>query len=222
MANTKPHVDWEGLLKPPALPSADDKLFTTAEDWWNNACLNWLPAGWDWDLYATGYKDAADILVSHIQDNNRHHDTMIYPIVFLYRQYLELAIKNLIRQVRRLQDVTEPFPKIHRIDELWCICHRLLSQIAPGDSEEELKHITRLIEEFSTVDPTSMAFRYPEDKGGSPSLPGITHINLRIVKEVIGKISVIIEGASAMVGEYLSFKWEMEREMEREYDSGGY
>lgn len=214
MSDAKPPVDWEGLLKPPPLPSADDKLFTTAEDWWNNACLNWLPSGWD--LYATGYKDAADLLVAHIHENDRRHDIMVYPIVFLYRQYLELAIKDLIHQARRLQDINEPFPKTHRIDELWRICHRLLSQIAPGDSEGELKHITRLIDEFSTVDPTSMAFRYPEDKDGNRSLPGITHINLRIVKEVVGKISVIIEGAGAMVGEYLSFK----REMEREYNPG--
>ena len=46
-------------LEIPAVPSAEDKFFLSAEDWWNNACLNFLQNGWN--LYAIGYKEAADI-----------------------------------------------------------------------------------------------------------------------------------------------------------------
>lgn len=49
----------------------------------------------------------------------------------------------------------------------------------------------------------------PEDKEGNPSLPGIKHINVRNVRDVIGKISLILDGAAAQVDEYLSFKHEM-------------
>jgi len=191
-------------LELPALPSAEDKLFLTAEDWWDNACLSFLPDGWN--LYATGYKEAADILVSQVEQKEGYQDMLVYPIVFLYRQYLELSIKDLIRQVRKLQDIHEPIPKIHHIDKLWRICSDLLRQIAPGDSEDELKHIERLMGEFCTVDPTSMAFRYPEDLEGNPSLPGIRHINVRNVKEIIAKIAVILDGADALIDNYLSIK----------------
>jgi hypothetical protein len=194
-------------LEPPPVPSAEDRLFLTSEDWWNNACLNFLSDGWS--LYATGYKDAADILVSQVEQEKRHQDTLMYPIIFLYRQYLELAIKDLIRDARKLLDINEPFPKIHSIDTLWGICSDLLNQVSPGDSQDAIRHIKRLIDEFCAVDPTATAFRYPEDREGNPSLPGMSGINLRNAKEVIGKITVILDGAGAMIHEYRSIKNDM-------------
>lgn len=207
MADPKSPTDGDALADIPPLPSKDDKLFTTAEDWWNNACLNYVRNGWT--LYTLGYKNAADILVSYVEDRGRSQDTLVYPIVFLYRQYLELALKELIRDARILEDIDEPFPKSHRIDELWQICKALLHQVSSDEPIEYLDEIGRLIGEFSEVDPTSMAFRYPEDRQGNPSLPGITNINLRNVKEVIGKIAIILDGASTQVDVYLSYKAEM-------------
>lgn len=75
--------EWNKLLMPASLPTDEDKLFTTAEDYWNNACLNFLHDGWA--LYTIGYKDAADMLVSQVETHGRHHDTLVYPIIFLYR-----------------------------------------------------------------------------------------------------------------------------------------
>jgi hypothetical protein len=197
-------------FEPPPLPSADDKLFKSGEDWWHNACLNYMHDGWL--TYVIGYKKAADILVTYIIENRRSQDTLVYPILFLYRQYLELCIKNLIQKGRYLQDICDTPPKGHKINELWQLCEKLLNDIAPGDSVEELKEINRLISEFCAVDPKATAFRYPEDREGNTSLPDIKHINVRNVYEVIEKISVILEGADSMISEHLSFKTEMERE----------
>lgn len=199
----------------PSLPSAEDTLFTTAEDWWNNACLNLSGTGWS--TYAIGYRDAADILASTIDANNRQQDFLVYPIVFLYRQYLELSIKDLIRKARKLKDLREPLPPTHNIKSLWEVCHGLLSAISPGDSVEELGHIGRLISEFSVVDPTSTAFRYPEDKNGRPSLPGLSKINLRNVRDVIEKIAILLDGADAQISEYLSIKADIASEFNEEY-----
>ena len=194
----------------PGTPSSDDRLFVSQEDWWNNACLNWCHDGWT--LYATGYREAADLLVRHIEERGALQDMLVYPILFLYRQYLELEIKDLIRQGRRLQDIPGDFPQHHDIAGLWRICHQLLSEIAPNDSVEELREIDRLIEDFSAVDPSSIAFRYPEDRKGNASLPGITHINLRNVREVMSGIGNLLTGASCLVEEHLSIKGEMEAE----------
>jgi len=178
--------------------------FASQEDWWNNACLNWCHNGWS--LYASGYKEAADRLVKEIEATSSGQDTLVYPILFLYRQYLELQLKELIRQARRLLDEEGEFPKIHNIEHLWKACNELLLKVSPNDSVAELKEIGRFIKDFATVDPTSEAFRYPQDKAGNPTLPGIRHINLRNVREVIEKISIILDGAECQLGEYLSFK----------------
>ena len=213
MTDEKTPVDWLSLadIEIPPPPSKEDRLFTSnSEDWSNNACLNYCEDAWS--LYAIGYKEAADLLVANIENGGRMQDTLVYPILFLYRQYLELAIKELIRDARILRDIDEPFPKTHRIDELWKICQTLLQQVSSDEPIDYLTEIRRLIGEFSTVDPTSMAFRYPEDKDGNPSLPGMRNIDLRNVREVVGKISMILDGASTQIGVYLGFKAEMYRE----------
>ena len=43
----------------PPLPSAEDKLFRSGDDWWHNACLNYVRVGWP--AYVIGYKKAADV-----------------------------------------------------------------------------------------------------------------------------------------------------------------
>lgn len=208
-------------LKPPFeslethnLPSSEDLLFMPQVDGANNACLAWYHD--KWGLYASGYREAADILVQAIEQRSASKDALVYPVLFMYRQYLELQIKNLIRQARRLQDIKGDFPKHHRISELWALCYELLSDISPGDSVDELKEIARLIGEFSEVDPSSMAFRYPENQDGSTSLPGISHINLRNVRGVIAKIGIILTGADCQIGEYLQCKLDMASECRNE------
>ncbi|MDO8417286.1 MAG: hypothetical protein Q7S87_13855 [Agitococcus sp.] len=204
------------LLNRPQLPNAEDQLFTIGEDWQNNACINWYHN--NWELYAEGYKEAGDLLVRQIGETRTGQDTLVYPIIFLYRQYLELMLKSLIQDARKLQDIDTPIPLNHKILDLWKLCHQLLVKISPDDAVKELEHINRLIGEFSKIDPTSMAFRYPQDKEGNPSLPGITHINLRVVGEVIGKISVILNGSSMQISEYLSIKAELESEYRHDFD----
>lgn len=191
----------------PEGPSKTDKFFESEGEWWNNACLNYAADGWY--LYAIGYKEAADSLVKSVIKREIRQDIVVYPILFLYRQHLELILKDIIRQGRRLLDINEKFPLTHRIDELWTICTELLRNISPDDSIEEQHHIRRLISEFCHVDPTSMAFRYPEDKNGKLSLPGFKNINIESVKDVIEKISTTLLGAGSMIDEYISIQSDM-------------
>ncbi len=69
-------------------PQKGDRLFGADSDWWHNACPNyaWNP----WHAYSTGYRCAADILVAFIDSSGREQDTLVYPIVFLYRSILNL------------------------------------------------------------------------------------------------------------------------------------
>ena len=209
-------LDPDFFIRPSAFPSSEDGLFKSQEDWWNNACVNW-GGGYRWTLYASGYKDAADILVQRIEERSSGQDTQVYTILFLYRQYLELQLKELIQMGRLVIGKEKGFPKDHHIGKLWAICYPLLAEIAPGDSVEKLKEAGRLIDEFASIDPTSQAFRYPEDRDGKPSLPGLATINLRNVREVIEKIATMLSGAGCVVDEQLQFKHEMEREYRGEY-----
>ena len=92
-------------------PVKGDKLFLKGGDWQHSACLGWAPN--KWDAYAVGYKDAADIVVEKATTTGRGLDTLVYPIAFLYRHYLELRLKELTTQCQQLLDL--PVELKHRM-----------------------------------------------------------------------------------------------------------
>ena len=71
----------------------NNQLFSPDTDWKNNACLNWCHD--PMHLYISGYKDAADILANRVIESGNNQDSLVYPIAFLYRQYIELQLKNI-------------------------------------------------------------------------------------------------------------------------------
>jgi hypothetical protein len=89
-------------MKSPA-EMAGHQLFAGADDWWHNACVGWAQP-FKWDYYATGYKSAADVLVDNALTSRSNLDIHVFPIVFLYRQYLELRLKELVTSGRALVD----------------------------------------------------------------------------------------------------------------------
>lgn len=84
-----------------AEPLFTSKAFPNKE-WYLNAQLHVTPD--KWDTYAEGYKSAGDIAVQYVVENNWYQDFLVYPIVFLYRHYLELRLKELYFVSSRLLD----------------------------------------------------------------------------------------------------------------------
>ena len=76
-------------------PRAGDQLFVAASDWWMNASVN---LGSGNLLIATGYQRGGDLLVETVASNRHEADALVYPIVFCYRQYLELLLKEAPRR----------------------------------------------------------------------------------------------------------------------------
>lgn len=197
-------------------PKPEDQLIAADEpDHWNNA---WISAnrGNRWSLYAIGYKQAADLVVDKFMEDNGVQDYLVYPAMFLYRQYLELEIKDLILSARNLLDEPELDNLIsHDISAYWKICCELLERVSPGDSVEELKHIARIVDEFSHYDPSSFAFRYPvtkpdrKTKERKPTLEGLETINLRNVKNVIANVAALLGAAGDQIYEYMGHKADM-------------
>jgi HEPN domain-containing protein len=203
------------------------ELFKADEDWWHNACLNFTRN--DWDLYAVGYKKAADMLIEQIvADNNSSRaslDTIIYPIVFLYRQYLELRLKQLIIEYHKLDDRNVDLPKTHKLDMLWSTARNLIEEIDTenaSNSADMFHEVELLIEQFSAIDPSSTGFRYPVDKNNNLSLPGLHHINVRHLYTIVENTSSILEDTRMHVSVCLDDKSEYEAAMQVLYGDNNY
>ena len=191
-------------------PRKGDTFFESADDWYHNACVNWSSDSWD--LYAVGYKRAGDILVDHITDTQLEQDFLVFPIVFNYRQYIELQSKQLIRVGHRLLDKHEPFPRTHNLQALWSICRALISGVEPNGSKADLEAVDDAIAQFCSVDLTSEGFRYPVNRDGDPSLPeALRIINLRQLRDAMNRLAAFFDAVSTMFSVYLDYKYEMER-----------
>lgn len=183
------------------LPKPDERdSFPTAEDRFfeNLAVRATRASAWDrehdWYHFVTGYKDAADVLVAHLEVAPRLAYKLGPPIVFLYRHHLELALKDLARQCGRLVGRDVALPVHHRLNDLWRLCIALLEEESPATIDtSEVQQTTRLLDEFCRVDLTSETFRYPEDRDGNPWSCGLDEIDVDGIQDVVAKISLLLD-----------------------------
>lgn len=175
-------------------------LFIQGEDWYNNAmlgCVYYSP----WDIYAAGYKDAADALVGALAERKASLDSVVYPLVFLYRQGLELQLKLILPLARRLAGKEAGADIGHKLMPLWNELRQHLEQLDPREDDKDLPAIEDFIRQLDTVDPGSFAFRYPTTKRGEVSLPELRHINVRHLSEVMDSVFMLLGGIHSWLGE---------------------
>ncbi len=124
--------------------------------------------------YAIAYKEGADRLVQSLFGDPHNHHLLTLPILFLYRHYLELLMKDLVIEGKRvLGQPDASIPIGHKISWLWDELKPILLQIHIRPdlvNKEELEAVEACIKEFAQVDNHSMSFRYPFNKDGTSFL----------------------------------------------------
>lgn len=140
----------------------------------------------------------------------RYQDALVFPICFLYRQYIGLRLKEIIKSGRSLLDENGSFSQHHRIQNLWNLVVTIINKVFSEELEPlDLSISSHVITEFSKLDPDSFAFRYPIDKSGENSLDGIRHINVRRLADYINAFAGIMDVATTGISVYLDHKREM-------------
>jgi len=131
-----------------------------------------LPGYEDW-LIGGGFLVAAGALVRSLERDNLHKDFLVYPIVWGYRQYVELALKTLIHGLLSIVDYEDPdsvaavISHSHDLAQLLEIVKQGLRILGCGfDSDDELELAGRRIVELHEKDPKAFAFRYARDRSG--------------------------------------------------------
>lgn len=202
-------------------PEKGDQLFTSESKSHYNAQLNYDRYSDDTLFrYVIGYKEAGDRLVRSLMEDSRHLDLVVFPIVFLYRQYLELRLKQLIKEGSYFLE--KPFVprKQHRLDTLWYECKSFLKQIEPKVTEQEVAGLEACILEFHSIDPFSMAFRYHVDTKDNPSLPpDLRYINIPNLAKVMAKIDSFLDAVYMTISVAIDQKQEMEEAFKDYYPS---
>lgn len=134
----------------------------------------------DW-IYATGFRRSAYYLATQLIDAGTVKTFMIYPIIYLYRHYVELALKAIITSASRLLDreITGQTLKAlgrHDLWELWQAARPLLDPVCDRANTTpfpaaELDGVASYILQIHEHDPDGQRFRYATTKsrGGNES-----------------------------------------------------
>ena len=154
-----------------------------------------------------GYKHAADHIYNRIGDEDRfmRKGFLILPMVFLYRHFVELSLKDIVALGNYLENGDYTYPTNHKLSGLWKLARDLLVGIVHGCTDEDLDAMGELIGQLDAVDPESFAFRYPVKKDWRPSLPNL-EFNLMQFRESIDKMTSFFEGARMMLSVYKDHK----------------
>ena len=146
------------------------------------------------DGYIDGYKIAADELAMKIHETGVDQDYLVYPIVFLYRQHLELILKSIIKVSKQsLGILDDEQSNSHNLNGLWFKSKELVEKISDQDHSKEIEFIDHIISEYNRYDHHSRAFRYPENRKGKKPNENIKHINTRHLSEMVNRASDVLD-----------------------------
>jgi hypothetical protein len=211
---SRPSTGYEpnGIFAFPNYPRPDsaDVLFASSGKRRNEVLIGGRDN--DWDLYCMGYWRAADALVDHLTQTRNpslerpyaaYWESQAYAILFLYRHYLELRLKELF--LAWGGDPTQ-LGREHRLLKIWRLVQKLeqavLTETPSDDSLADLDIAEMIIKEFDKIDSNSQAFRYPKDQKGKLT---VTQMQLDLIrlKKALGWLSQFLDGWSTGIYEYM-------------------
>lgn len=185
-------------------PDLDDDLFDESDDWWNTAIVETLPFR-EYGI-ARGFRDAAEVLVSHLASDPSLKDSVVFPMMFAYRQYLQLMLKAVIIEGREHLNRSGCYPSGHDLMALWSECKHILEAVFPNENVKLLEVTGRILRQFMEVDPSSMAFRHPVNKHGDPLRTHELRVQPANVASVVAGVGNFLDGSVTWIVEtrYLS------------------
>ena len=182
-------------------------LFRESDDYTNNAdVLSGAQYYNMWDKYAMSYKLAAETIADRITHDNSNIDYLVYPLIFLYRHYFELRIKEILFTSQDYSDIKIDMPFHHDLLKAWEKCLEKIKEIRPEVRSSQLQNVEMVLRDFNKYDNTSMSFRYPIDKKNNPTLNSLNYINVKIFLESINLSISFLEDITKLISATIDFK----------------
>jgi hypothetical protein len=95
-----------------------------------------------------------------------------------WRHCIEVQLKSLLADLRRLFDVCAGAPRHHDVLQLWNEARPLLVRAHPDEERRDRSVVGRLLYQLADLDPLGEDFRYARRKDGSASLVGVDSIDI--------------------------------------------
>jgi len=183
--------------------------------------LHYIPSKYysntDWIIYARGYKNALINLIDSlilIKEITIKENELIFPILNLYRHFIELMLKQIIAEYNTYKKCKIIIPlTIHNLYNLWADCENNVKSILndivnktivsekfvmiPELNNNDIDYIEEIIIQINDYDKNSDSFRYPIFKDGKQTLINEFERDLIDFKEEIHKVDEILDKKSS-------------------------
>lgn len=201
----------EKYLKDLSWPDKKKSLFATGKDWWHLAQIQITDIDEGFTIYTDAYKDAADSLVEHAKRYKASINFLVFPILFLYRHYIELVLKQLIYTASKYLGNTQYSFKSHDLISLWETTKKLIFELDKfiddfNIPKDELTAVENQIKQFDSLDKSSMTFRYPIDKNGNVFKNLSDYINVENVRQIMDGLYAWFYGLLCFIDECQELK----------------
>lgn len=169
-----------------------------------------------------GYRECLKMLLNGITNNkdrdNLKIDCQIYPILYTFRHYLEIILKDTLRYYKILNDEVKSdeigYKKGHHLFEIWeNLKPYLLNDSIHCSEESKIEEaVEKIILEMDGVDKDSFGFRYAfkgekdEKNKVRYSIPNGMTIEIKNLQEVIVRTINYFEGINWKVTDLLDQK----------------
>lgn len=184
--------------------------------------IGWGDASQQYVLYMTGYKNAADTLIDHVLalKNVERLDTFIFPILFLYRQFIELELKWVFL-VHSPADIPAKKAFIqemkHDLCKLWSRIKPILLEEATPEERQDVDTVEDYVMQFDRLDKSSSSFRYPITMKLDQVLNDEQQINLPNLRQRMNELYHFFSGVDGKLSSIRDCK----RDMEKYFDDAG-
>ncbi len=195
-------------------PKKGEKLFKETGSYYEHAHFAW--GNWETQFvgYTDGYKDSADELIEQAISSGEIQklDTFVFPICFLYRQYLELEMKGLY--LKYSEDSSDEKGKTikavnHSLLKIWNKIKEILTENADETEKQSIDIVEEYITEFHHYDQSSFSFRYPIDKELKLQFGSEMRLDLSNLKDRMNELQNFFDGSEGALSEIKSVKHEM-------------
>ena len=191
-------LEVQVLSSPQSNMMSKKSPFGEGKNWKLNACVGNNGGPYNYFDYACGYFQAGDALAERLIQNSGFDmsmqiDATIYPLLYLYRQGLELILKHFVN----IDNVNAS----HDLTKLWSSCETQVKDLLQNsynksDYTSSLKSIESFILKMQELDPSSMVSRFPEDKNKNNFLSDYSIINIEPIyvsaRDFFGVMSYLV------------------------------
>lgn len=195
-----------------SFPQAGNRLFVEGGEYFSYAHIGWNDTAAQYNSYIEGYKMAADSLVEWSIASKRIEilDRVFYPICFLYRQFIELSLKEILIYYSDLGRDEIKKKLNHNLLDLWKSVKPLMLEISPED-DTTVMNAESYIVEFYAVDQSSATFRYPITKDLKGVIKKEQRIDFPNLKARMNELCNFFEASADMLSEIRTFEDELDR-----------